>query len=118
MVNEVAVILLWGLFGLKVMLIYIGFGVGLAIASGYIIGLMKLEKWVELFVWQLQKSRQATTLDGENTLEPVVLSWKQRFEQGQFQSSEIVRSVWLYVVIGIAIGAGIHGYVPTDFITQ
>lgn len=118
MVNEVAVILLWGLFGLKVMLIYIGFGVGLAIASGYIIGLMKLEKWVELFVWQLQKSRQATTLDGENTLEPVVLSWKQRFEQGQFQSSEIVRSVWLYVVIGIAIGVGIHGYVPTDFITQ
>lgn len=118
MVNEVAVILLWGLFGLKVTLIYIGFGVGLAIASGYIIGLLKLEKWVEPFVWELQKSRQAIPLEGEDNLEPVALSWGQRLKQGQFQSSEIVRSVWLYVVIGIAVGAGIHGYVPTDFITQ
>ncbi|QFS50193.1 permease [Nostoc sphaeroides] len=118
MVNEVAVILLWGLFGLKVTLIYIGFGVGLAIASGYIIGLLKLEKWVEPFVWELQKSRQATPLEDEDTLEPLALTWGQRFEQGRFQSSEIVRSVWLYVVGGIAIGAGIHGYVPTDFITH
>ncbi|WP_071189934.1 hypothetical protein [Trichormus sp. NMC-1] len=71
MVNEVAVILLWGLFGLKVTLIYIGFGVGLAIpsvsaaiASGYIIGLLRLEKWVEPFVWELQKSHQQTILLG------------------------------------------------------
>jgi len=118
MVNEVAVILLWGLFGLKVTLIYIGFGVGLAIASGYIIGLLKLEKWVEPFVWKLQKSRQAMPIEDAESLEPVALSWGQRFEQGRFQASEIVRSVWLYVVIGIAVGAGIHGYVPTDFITQ
>lgn len=117
MVNEVAVILLWGLFGLKVTLIYIGFGVGLAIASGYIIGLLKLEKWVEPFVWELQKSRQARPLEDDDNLE-VALTWGQRFEQGWFQSSEIVRSVWLYVVGGIAIGAGIHGYVPTDFIAQ
>jgi len=116
MVNEVAVILLWGLFGLKVTLLYIGFGVGLAIAAGYIIGLLKLEKWVEPFVWELQKSHPA--LPQADELEPNPLTWKQRFEQGQFQSSEIVKSVWLYVVGGIAIGAGIHGYVPTDFITQ
>jgi uncharacterized protein len=118
MVNEVAVILLWGLFGLKVTLIYIGFGVGLAIASGYIIGLLKLEKWVELFVWELQKARQVTPLEDADTLEPVALTWRQRFAQGQYQSTEIVRSVWLYVVGGIAIGAGIHGYVPTDFIIR
>lgn len=118
MVNEVAVILLWGLFGLKVTLVYVGFGVGLAIVSGYIIGLLKLEKWVEPFVWELPKSHRAEPFDETQTLEPTALSWRQRFEQGQFQSSEIVRSVWLYVVLGIAIGAGIHGYVPTDFITQ
>lgn len=118
MVNEVAVILLWGLFGLKVTLIYIGFGVSLAIASGYVIGRLKLEKWVEPFVWELQKARQVTPLEDADTLEPVTFTWRQRFEQGQFQSSEIVRSVWLYVVLGIAIGAGIHGYVPTDFITR
>ena len=118
MVNEVAVILLWGLFGLKVTLIYISFGVGLAIAAGYIIGVLKLEKWVEPFVWELQKSRQLMTPADEDNLKPVSLTWKQRFEQGRFQSSEIVRSVWLYVVGGIAIGAGIHGYVPTDFIIK
>ena len=118
MVNEVAVILLWGLFGLRVTLIYIGFGVGLAIISGYIIGLLKVEKWVEPFVWELQRSRQAVPLDDESISEPFELTWGQRFDQGRFQASEIVRSVWLYVVIGIAIGAGIHGYVPTAFITQ
>jgi uncharacterized protein len=117
MVNEVAVILLWGLFGLKVTLLYIGFGVSLAIASGYIIGLLKLEKWVEPFVWELQSSRQGMAIEDEDGLEPV-LTWNQRFEQGRFQSSEIVRSVWLYVLLGIAIGAGIHGYVPTDFIVK
>lgn len=118
MVNEVAVILLWGLFGLKVTLIYIGFGVGLAIVSGYIIEQFKVEKWVEPFVWELQKARQVMPPEDADTLEPVALTWRQRLEQGQFQSSEIVRSVWLYVVLGIAIGAGIHGYAPTDFITQ
>ena len=118
MVNEVAVILLWGLFGIKVTLIYIVFGVGLAIASGYIIGLLKLEKWVEPFVWELQRSRQGTDHGDEDSLEAVALNWHQRFEQGRYQSSEIVRSVWLYVVLGIAIGAGIHGYVPTEFIIK
>ena len=103
MVNEVAIILLWGLFGLKVTLIYIGFGVGLAIASGYIIGLLKLERWVEPFVWELQRSRQGIALEDEDSLE-LALTWNQRFEQGRFQSSEIVRSVWLYV--------------PTDFIVK
>lgn len=117
MVNEVAVILLWGLFGLKVTLLYIGFGVSLAIASGYIIGLLKLEKWVEPFVWELQRSRQGMVIEDEDSLE-LALTWNQRFEQGRFQSSEIVQSVWLYVVLGIAIGAGIHGYVPTDFIVK
>jgi len=117
MVNEVAVILLWGLFGLKVTLLYIGFGVSLAIASGYIIGLLKLERWVEPFVWELQRSRQGVAIEDEDSLE-LAMTWNQRFEQGRFQSSEIVRSVWLYVVLGIAIGAGIHGYVPTDFIVK
>jgi uncharacterized protein len=118
MVNEVAMILLWGLFGLKIMLIYISFGVGLAIVSGYIIGILKLEKWVEPFVWQLQKSRRNISVDDGDIPRLVALNWQQRFEQGRYQSSEIVRSVWLYVVAGIAIGAGIHGYVPTDFIIR
>ncbi|MBD2485028.1 permease [Planktothrix sp. FACHB-1365] len=116
MVNEVAVVLLWGLFGFKVTLLYIGLGVGLAIAAGYIIGELKLEKWVESFVWELQKSRQE--LYSEDNIESEYLTWKQRFQQGWFQSSQIVQSVWLYVIVGIAIGAMIHGYLPTTLITQ
>lgn len=115
MVNEVAVVLLWGLFGLKVTLLYIGFGVGLAIATGYILGLLKLEKWVEPFVWELQKLHRHPVNDDDLQ---TTLTWKQRLQQGQFQSTEIFKSVWLYVVIGIAIGAVIHGYVPTALITR
>jgi uncharacterized membrane protein YraQ (UPF0718 family) len=116
MVNEVAVVLLWGLFGLKVTLLYIGFGVGLAIIAGYIIGRLKLEKWVEPFVWQLQNAHPV--IADEDTLAPRRLTWKQRFQQGWFQSSQIVQSVWLYVIVGIAIGAAIHGYVPTELVTK
>ena len=117
MVNEVAVVLLWGLFGFKVTLIYIGFGVGLAIAAGYIIGLLRLEKWVEPFVWELQKASQGQIKD-ESDLGIIKLTWQERFKQGQYQASEIFKSVWPYVVGGIAIGAGIHGYVPGDLIVQ
>lgn len=116
MVNEVAVILLWGLFGFKVTLLYIGFGVGLAIMAGYTIGKLKLEKWVEPFVWQLQLAHRETAPADAADFDR--LTWKQRIQQGWFQSSQIVRSVWLYVVVGIAIGAGIHGYVPTTLVTQ
>lgn len=116
MVNEVAIALLWGLFGLRVTLLYIGFGVGLAILAGYTIGRLKLEHWVEPFVWELQRSHQNQELD--QSFQSPRLSWKQRFHQGWFQSSQIVQSVWLYIVIGIAIGAGIHGYVPTTLVTQ
>lgn len=117
MVNEVAVVLLWGLFGFKVTLLYIGFGVVLAIIAGYVIGLLKLEKWVEPFVWELQKSRQALSQNDSDS-ESLSMTWKQRFEQGQYQASEIFKSVWMYVVAGIAIGAGIHGYVPADLIMK
>lgn len=115
MVNEVAVVLLWGLFGFKVTLFYIGFGVILAIVAGYIIGQLKLERWVESFVWQLPKADESIPL--EDNLDSH-LTWQQRFNQGWFQSSQIISSVWIYVVIGIAIGAAIHGYAPTSLISQ
>lgn len=116
MVNEVAVVLLWGLFGLKVTVLYIGFGVGLAIASGFILGQLQLEKWVEPFVWELQKARQHESSDG-NEIE-IPMNWQQRFQQGQYSAIEIFKSVWPYVVGGIAIGAGIHGYAPAELITH
>ncbi|MGI0489981.1 permease [Pantanalinema rosaneae CENA516] len=116
MVNEVAVILLWGLFGFHVTLLYISFGVLLAIVAGYTIGRLKLEHWVEPFVWQLHHAAQGIAQD--HPIELAHLSWHQRFQQGWYQSKQVVQSVWLYVVVGIAIGAGIHGYVPTTLVTQ
>lgn len=117
MVNEVAVVLLWSLFGLKVTLLYISFGVGLAIAAGYFLGWLRLEKWVEPFVWDLQKSYPRLA-EPSDTVPQLALTWNQWLQRGQVQSIEICKSVWIYVVAGIAIGAVIHGYVPTELISR
>lgn len=116
MVDAVAVFLLLALFGLKVTLFYIFFGVTLAVIAGYIIGLLKLEKWVESFIWELK--RQSPDHEDIDIVEDNKMTWNDRLKIGWFQSSEILKSVWLYVVIGIGIGAAIHGYLPTEFISQ
>jgi uncharacterized protein len=104
-INEVAVVLLFGLFGWKVAALYIGSGLLLAIFAGYIIGRLRLERYVEDFVWTM-----AASPEGE--LEK--LTWPVRIERSFAAVREIVGKVWPYVVVGIAVGAGIHGYVPTD----
>ena len=103
-VNEVALVMLFGLFGWKVAGLYLLSGVTIAIAAGVIIGRLKLERYVEDFVWQIRA--------GKGGLLPDKPTWAQRFEIAWASTREIVGRVWLYVVVGIAIGAGIHGYVP------
>ncbi|MBN8545463.1 MAG: permease [Ignavibacteria bacterium] len=110
MVNEVAVVLLFGLFGWKTALIYVTTGLFIAIFSGFIIGKLGLEKYVESWVYQIK------TNNGE--LENEKLSLTERIEKGIEAVKEIVAKVWVYVVIGIAVGAGIHGYVPEDFMAS
>lgn len=112
MVDAIAVFLLWTLFGLKATVLYILFGVGLAIASGYGIGLFKLEKWVAPFILQ----GQAATPSG-GTL-GITLTSQQRWKEAQFQAVDILKSVWIYVVVGIGLGAAIHGYAPTELISE
>ncbi len=102
-INEVAVVMLFGLFGWKVTALYIGSGLAVAILAGFIIGRLKMERYVEDFVWKIQA--QGNALDGE-------LTWVVRIERAWGSVKEIVGKVWLYVVLGIAVGAGIHGYVP------
>lgn len=119
MVDAVAVFLLLALFGLRVTLVYIIFGITLAIVAGYIIGALKLEKWVESFIWDLQKSHENDdSMDDVSQDNDHNMTWGDRTKIGWFQASEIIKSVWLYVVVGIGIGAGIHGYLPTEFISQ
>lgn len=107
MINEVAVILLYGMFGWKVAAIYVGTGLVIAILAGWIIGLLKLEKWVEPWVYQTQM--------GDGGLDEGKLSLENRVSLGYDAVKEIVGKVWLYVALGILVGAGAHGYVPEEF---
>lgn len=102
-INEVAVVMLFGLFGWKVAALYIGSGLVIAIVAGFIIGRLKMERYVEDFVWQVKGSSGSVTEK---------LTWAIRIDRAWGAVKEIVGKVWLYVVIGIAVGAGIHGYVP------
>jgi uncharacterized protein len=107
MINEVAIILLYGMFGWKVAAIYVGTGLVIAIFAGWIIGLLKLEKWVEPWVYQMQV--------GSGEAEEEKLTFQKRISRGYDAVKEIVGKVWIYVALGIAVGAGAHGYVPEDF---
>lgn len=110
MINEVAVILLYGLFGWKVMLMYIGTGLLIAIFAGYIIGKLKLEHWVADWVYQ--------TRFGKNTQQEEKLTFKDRIQFGYTAVKDIVGKVWIYIVIGVGIGAGMHGFVPENFMVS
>jgi hypothetical protein len=109
MVNEVAVVLLFGLFGWKVAGLYTATGVLIAIVSGWTIGRLHLEGQVEDWVF---KTRAGNRLDEER------LEWADRIEAGWRAMAEIVGKVWPYVLAGIAVGAGIHGYVPENFMAS
>jgi len=105
MINEVAVVLLYGLFGWQVAGLYVVSGLTIAIIAGAIIGRLRLERYVEDFVWTIQVGESGP---GER------LTWPDRIERAAQSVREIVGKVWPYVVVGIAIGAVIHGYVPED----
>jgi uncharacterized membrane protein YraQ (UPF0718 family) len=102
-INEVAIVMLLGLFGWKIAGLYILSGLVIAIIAGFIIGRLKLERYVEDFVWQVH--RNGSVEDGK-------LTWPVRIERAWGSVREILGKVWLYVVVAIAIGAVIHGYVP------
>jgi uncharacterized membrane protein YraQ (UPF0718 family) len=110
MINEVAVILLFGLFGWKVALIYVLTGLIIAITAGWVIGKLKLERWIEDWVYQAKMG------DGTQTEEK--LRFIDRIDFGLAAVREIVGKVWMYVALGIAVGAGAHGYVPEDFMAS
>ncbi len=109
MVNEVALVLLFGLFGWKVAALYLGTGLSIAIVAGWMIGRLKLERHVEPWVWEIPAGPGAS--EGPKR-------WSDRLAEGRIAVRDIVGKVWLYVVLGIAVGAGIHGYVPTNFMAS
>ncbi len=100
--------MLWGLFGWKVAVIYIASGIVIAIAGGLAIGRMKLEKEVEDYIYKLQT--------GNKIIEK--LNWKDRIQYSSGYVLEIISKIWPYVVIGIAIGAVMHGYAPDGLLSK
>jgi uncharacterized membrane protein YraQ (UPF0718 family) len=108
MINEVALVLLLGMFGWKIALLYIVSGLLIAIFSGIVIEKMDVRNLVEEFVWNGT---------GKNIKLPE-LSWKERASYAKIYTLDIVKKVWLYVVIGVGLGAWIHGYVPTEALVQ
>lgn len=110
MVNEVALALLFGLFGWQIAALYLGLGLAVAIGAGWVIGRLKMEAYLEDWVRDMPKVQAATSSDG------MLLS--ERIEGGYASVREIVGKVWPYILLGIAIGAGIHGWVPQDFMAS
>jgi len=109
MINEVAIVLLGGMFGWKIALLYVVSGLAIAISSGILIGKLGLESWVEPYVYEIRMG-DAGELPEQ--------SWPERFAYARGYVKDIVGKVWPYVVVGIGLGAIMHGYIPDDFLAQ
>jgi uncharacterized protein len=110
MVNEVALALLFGLFGWKIAALYLGLGLSVAIVAGWVIGRLKMEAHLQDWVRDMPKVQAAAGSDG--------MTLAERIEGGFASVREIVGKVWPYILAGIAIGAAIHGWVPQDFMAS
>ncbi len=108
MVNEVALVLLYGLFGWQIAALYAGTGLAVAMVSGWVIGRLGMEKHVEGWVY-------ANPAEAAEAGENRNLSWRDRIHYGLDSVYDIVGKVWPYVLAGIAVGAVTHGYVPENF---
>jgi uncharacterized membrane protein YraQ (UPF0718 family) len=110
MINEVAVIMLLGMFGWQVAALYIAMGLFIAITAGWVIGRLKLEHWVADWVYEIRMGQAQMPCEKRTWMDRVDYAWQ--------AVKDIVGKVWPYVIIGIAIGAAIHGYVPQDFMAS
>jgi hypothetical protein len=108
MVNEVAIVMLFGLFGWKVTALYIATGLVLATLAGWVIGRLRMERWVEPFVFE-------TKLRGKVIDPSMDLSWDDRLAMGREEVVTILRKIWPYLLVGIGVGAIIHGWVPEQW---
>ena len=112
MVNEVALILLFGLFGWKVAALYLLMGLLIAIVAGMLIGKLNMEDHLEDWVRKMQNTQSAGNVGAS------VMTWAERIQHGFAHVREIVGKVWPYIVIGVGLGALIHGFVPEDFMAS
>jgi len=108
MVNEIALIMLFGMFGWKIAALYLISGLTVAIVAGFILGKLRLERFVEPFVFE--------TKLGNKLIDPSKgLTWPERFQMGIEEVRSIIGKVWPYLIVGVGLGAAIHGWVPESF---
>jgi uncharacterized protein len=108
MINEVALVLLLGLFGWKIALIYISTGLIVSIISGVVIGKLKMERYVQDYVYQVKVG--STEIASQN--------FREKIEYARDYTKDLLKRIWPYVLIGIGVGGFIHGYVPSDFLLK
>lgn len=111
LVNEMAIGLLLSIFGWKITAAYIAAGLGIAIVGGWVLGRLRLERWVEPFVYE-------TKLGGKAVDSTLGLTFNQRIQMGVEEVSNILHKIWPYLLVGIGVGAVIHGWAPEDFFTK
>ena len=111
LVNEIAIALLLGLFGIGPTLLYVGAGLVIAIVGGLVLGRVHAERWIEPFVFE-------TRLGGQVIDSTAGLSWDDRIQMGVEEVGVILRKIWPYLLVGIGLGAAIHGWAPEDFFTR
>jgi len=111
LVNEIAIGLLLGLFGVKVAALYIGAGLVIAVVGGWVLGRLRLERYVESFVFEIK-------LAGQVIDSTAGLTFNQRVQMGAEEVVAILRKIWPYLLVGIGLGAVIHGWAPEDFFTR
>ena len=110
MINEVAIVLLLGLFGIRIALIYAVTGLVISIISGWIIGKLNPKKWIEPWVYQISAEK--------NEIVEATLTIEQRIRFGADAVRDILKKVWIYIIVALAIGAIVHGYVPAEFMVS
>lgn len=110
MINEVAVLMLMSLIGWKAALVYILSGLTIAVISGWLIGKLNMEKGVQPWVYTIKT--------GSLPMENSPLSLEQRIAYGYDAVKDILSRIWIYVLLGIAIGSIIHGYIPEDYLVS
>jgi len=108
MINEVALVLLLGLFGWKVALLYISTGLVVSVISGIVIGKMRMERYVQDYVYQTKVGNA----------EIAQQNFREKIEYARDYTRDLLKRIWPYVLIGVGVGGFIHGYVPSDFLLK
>ncbi|MFA7277033.1 MAG: permease [Pseudobdellovibrionaceae bacterium] len=109
LVNEIIVVLMGNALGMKFMLAYVGTGIGLGIIGGLVIDWLKLDKWVEPYVWDIKMPEFSTAEEA---------GWKRRERYARREVIDIIKRIWPYILIGVGLGAGLHGFVPREWFLE